>query len=274
MRLKIARTSFLGLVALVLAMGSCVANAEEATKTDAAKTEAKLSDSKSVDAKTADAEKEKATVDDDSFMKSFEKQVDAAAGKAVGALASVIFYEILGHKEFTTDHADVLTTVDDVRPLVDRAKADGINIGEADLELKLPHGSLTKKQVKTLEQELSKQFTEQRALKFSVKIADEGKQTGTSLKAIEHGFPIVVLWLVLGAIFFTLRMNFINFRAFKHAILVTAGKYDNPSDHGEVSHFQALTAALSATVGLGNIAGVAIAVATGGPGATFWMVVA
>lgn len=88
------------------------------------------------------------------------------------------------------------------------------------------------------------------------------------------GVPAAVLWLVIGAIFFTLRMGFINIRAFKHALLVTAGRYDNPEDEGEVSHFQALTAALSATVGLGNIAGVAIAVSVGGPGATFWMIVA
>ena len=88
--------------------------------------------------------------------------------------------------------------------------------------------------------------------------------------------PLAVLWLVVGAIIFTLRMRFINLRGFKHAILVTAGKYDSKSSEskGEVSHFQALTAALSATVGLGNIAGVAIAVATGGPGATFWMIMA
>lgn len=88
--------------------------------------------------------------------------------------------------------------------------------------------------------------------------------------------PLAVLWLVVGAVFFTVRMGFINFRGFKHAILVTAGRYDKKSgdDQGEVSHFQALTAALSATVGLGNIAGVAIAIATGGPGATFWMIVA
>jgi AGCS family alanine or glycine:cation symporter len=87
---------------------------------------------------------------------------------------------------------------------------------------------------------------------------------------------LAVLWLVVGAVFFTIRMGFINFRGFKHAILVTAGKYDSKDsdDKGEVSHFQALTAALSATVGLGNIAGVAIAVATGGPGATFWMIAA
>jgi AGCS family alanine or glycine:cation symporter len=86
--------------------------------------------------------------------------------------------------------------------------------------------------------------------------------------------PLVVLWLVCGATFLTVKMGFINFRAFRHAIDVTRGKFSNPADSGEVSHFQALAAALSATVGLGNIAGVAIAVSVGGPGATFWMIVA
>ncbi len=90
----------------------------------------------------------------------------------------------------------------------------------------------------------------------------------------EASLPAAVLWLVAGSIFFTIRMGFINFRGFFHAIKVTAGKYDNEEDEGEVSHFQALTAALSATVGLGNIAGVAVAVSVGGPGATFWMILA
>jgi AGCS family alanine or glycine:cation symporter len=69
-------------------------------------------------------------------------------------------------------------------------------------------------------------------------------------------------------------MGFINLRGFRHAIDCVRGKYDNPLDPGEVSHFQALATALSATVGLGNIAGVAIAVSIGGPGATFWMILA
>ena len=88
------------------------------------------------------------------------------------------------------------------------------------------------------------------------------------------GFPFIVLWLMVGAVFFTLRMKFINFRGFRHAIEVASGKYDDPKDPGEVTHFQALTAALSGTVGLGNIAGVAIAISIGGPGATFWMILA
>ncbi|OYT17587.1 MAG: amino acid carrier protein [Bacteroidetes bacterium 4572_77] len=91
---------------------------------------------------------------------------------------------------------------------------------------------------------------------------------------IEAPLPIVVVWLIIGAVFFTLYLGFINISGFKHAIDIVRGKYDNPNDKGEVSHFQALTTALSATVGLGNIAGVAIAIVIGGPGATFWMIIA
>ena len=103
--------------------------------------------------------------------------------------------------------------------------------------------------------------------------------TGTSEDAckdvpVDLNMPFIVLWLVLGAIFFTLRFNFINLRGFVHAVRVTRGDFDKEDDPGEVSHFQALSSALSATVGLGNIAGVAVAVGLGGPGAIFWMVIA
>ena len=86
--------------------------------------------------------------------------------------------------------------------------------------------------------------------------------------------PFIVVWLVFGAVFFTIKMNFINIKGFKHAIMLVKGDYDDPNNKGEVSHFQALTTALSGTVGLGNIAGVAIAISLGGPGATFWMIIA
>ena len=85
--------------------------------------------------------------------------------------------------------------------------------------------------------------------------------------------PFVVLWLIVGALFFTFKMNFINIKGFSHAIALVSGKYDKSEDSkGEVSHFQALATALSATVGLGNIAGVAVAISVGGAGATLWMV--
>ncbi len=86
--------------------------------------------------------------------------------------------------------------------------------------------------------------------------------------------PLVVLWLVAGAVFFTFYMGFFNIRGFKHAIELVRGDYANPNDAGEVSHFQALATAVSGTVGIGNIGGVAVAVTVGGPGATFWLIMA
>jgi len=94
---------------------------------------------------------------------------------------------------------------------------------------------------------------------------------------IEDGvkFPLIVGWLFVAAIIFTLYFGFIQFRKFRLSIDIVSGKYTDPKSKakGEVSHFQALATALSGTVGLGNIAGVGVAVAIGGPGATFWMII-
>jgi AGCS family alanine or glycine:cation symporter len=86
--------------------------------------------------------------------------------------------------------------------------------------------------------------------------------------------PFVLVWLIVAAIIFTFYFNFINLRAFKHGFELVRGDYYDPKAAGEVTHFQALATALSGTVGLGNIAGVAVAVSLGGPGATFWMILA
>ena len=86
--------------------------------------------------------------------------------------------------------------------------------------------------------------------------------------------PLVVAWLVFAAVFFTFYFNFLNFRGFSHAISLVRGNHSNPKDPGEVTHFQALTTAVSGTVGIGNIGGVAVAISVGGPGATFWMITA
>lgn len=88
------------------------------------------------------------------------------------------------------------------------------------------------------------------------------------------GVPFIVYWLVLAGLITTVHMRFVQVRAFGHALAVVAGRYDRNSGAGEVTHRQALVSALSATVGLGNIAGVALALSIGGPGATFWMIVA
>lgn len=83
--------------------------------------------------------------------------------------------------------------------------------------------------------------------------------------------PFVVAALLGTGVFLTLYLGFVQIRRFAHGVAVTTGKYDDPDEPGDVSHFQALTTALSATVGIGNIAGVAIAIHWGGPGALFWM---
>src|SRR6056297_3221084 len=87
-------------------------------------------------------------------------------------------------------------------------------------------------------------------------------------------FPWIVAWLVVAATIFTVYFGLVQFRAFPHSIALVKGDYSDPDDAGDVSHFQALATALSGTVGLGNIAGVAVAVGIGGPGATFWMILA
>ena len=84
------------------------------------------------------------------------------------------------------------------------------------------------------------------------------------------GFPLLIL-LIGGGFYLLILSRFLPFRYLGHAINVLRGKYDSDSDEGEISHFQALTTALSSTIGMGNIAGVAVAIAFGGPGAVFWM---
>lgn len=85
--------------------------------------------------------------------------------------------------------------------------------------------------------------------------------------------PYIVLWLVFASLYFTIYFNFLNIRFFKRAIEVARGKFDKPTDLGEVTHFQSFTAAMSGTIGLGNIAGVAVAISIGGPGAMIWMII-
>jgi alanine or glycine:cation symporter, AGCS family len=87
------------------------------------------------------------------------------------------------------------------------------------------------------------------------------------------GVKWIVMWLVLAGIIFTVYFGLAQLRHLGTALRIVRGKYEQKDAPGEVSHFQALTSALSGTVGLGNIAGVAIAISIGGPGAVFWMIV-
>ncbi|MEA3495035.1 MAG: alanine/glycine:cation symporter family protein [Bacteroidota bacterium] len=111
---------------------------------------------------------------------------------------------------------------------------------------------------------------------YDQNIYDENGEVVLDKEGNEVKAPIkfIVAWLIIAGLFFTVFMRFINIRGFKHSIELVRGKFDKPGTKGEVTHFQALTTALSATVGLGNIAGVAIAISIGGPGATFWMIIA
>ena len=84
-----------------------------------------------------------------------------------------------------------------------------------------------------------------------------------------ESIPFIVIALLGTGLFLTVRLRFLQFRGLLHGFAVTSGRYDDPTEPGDVSHFQALTTALSATVGIGNIAGVAIAIHFGGPGALF-----
>jgi AGCS family alanine or glycine:cation symporter len=86
--------------------------------------------------------------------------------------------------------------------------------------------------------------------------------------------PLIVVWLIIAAFFFTFYLGFINLRGFGYAVKVVRGALYNDKHDGEISHFQALTAAMSGTIGVGNMAGVAITVSLGGPGAIFWLIVA
>ena len=91
-----------------------------------------------------------------------------------------------------------------------------------------------------------------------------------ALSSAVWGLPLLVL-LIGGGLYLLIRSRFATFRLLGHAVQVLSGKYDNPNDYGQISHFQALTTALSSTIGMGNIAGVAVAISIGGPGAIFWM---
>ncbi len=91
-----------------------------------------------------------------------------------------------------------------------------------------------------------------------------------NIASVAWGLPLLIL-LIGGGLYLIFRIQFLPFRFLGHAIAVLRGKYDNKNDVGEITHFQALTTALSATIGMGNISGVALAIFIGGPGAVFWM---
>ncbi len=210
------------------------------------------------------------------WWQAFNDGANDTFGKVNGFLAGYIFYDLFHIEDSAEVSSNNLSDpATEMAALVAKLDANGkLDASESNLTLKLPAGLLNEAEMKALQESLSADYGKG-SRNFAVTVPEgDDAVTKVTLAAYSPGVAFAVLWLVLGAIFFTIRMGFINIRGFKHALGVTRGLYDNPADEGEVSHFQALTSALSATVGLGNIAGVAIAISIGGPGATFWMICA
>ena len=179
---------------------------------------------------------------------SLSDKIDAAFGVAVGHMASVLFWQPWTVEDVTySDDADL-----GQNPTARSAEQKRLTATFAANEVGL----------------VARQASDGTFWKLS-----GAKPTKWEFFGKTGGLPLIVLVLLLGSLFFTFYFGWLNVRGFRHAIDITMGKYDNPDDPGEISHFQALTSALSATVGLGNIAGVAVAFGLGGPGALLWMMV-
>lgn len=177
-----------------------------------------------------------------------DEQINQTIGPVADAISSVIFYELTIKPPVKADFSGQLKRIDRSK---ERVATLTVTSQQAD--------------DKTYEVPKSRVLN----LKEGTTI-EKGQALSKPLVAV----PFVVVWLILGGLVFTIGFKFVNIRKFKFAIDIVRGKYSDPNESGEVSHFQALTAALSATVGLGNIAGVAIAISIGGPGAMLWMILA
>lgn len=185
---------------------------------------------------------------DSSDTLTVDEQINQTIGPVADAISSVIFYELTIKPAIHADFNGTIKTID----------------ASASQTVKI-----------TVTNQSGNQQTYQ--IPTSRKLGlQEGRKVekGAPLSKPLVAVPFVVVWLILGGLVFTLSFKFLNIRKFKFAIDIVRGKYSDPNESGEVSHFQALTAALSATVGLGNIAGVAIAISIGGPGAMLWMILA
>lgn len=229
--------------------------------------------------------------------KEFSEKVDDAFGVVVNGMASVLFWQPFSFTRYQ-DNGEPIYKLEDLRNskgeklslkylLVDKkddnpaydttSHACLSKDGRIQIDKKSGQPWLTVWSFKNKEFVHSTPFIKEDLKYLKLKDGKNYYEKSATLQAAGKtpstvGIPLVVLVLVIGAVFYTVYYGFINFRLFKHAIDCVKGTYDDPNAPGEISHFQALTSALSATVGLGNIAGVAVAVGTGGPGAVFWMI--
>ncbi len=179
-----------------------------------------------------------------------QKRVDKYFGQVNDQLSPILFFDV-GFGAFDPSLDSVEQRLAEARTELARAKAE---VDAADPATE--PGRLAQRRLESMQRRVDTLEGWERKLQAGERV---------------HVVPLIIVFLLLGGIFFTCRFGLVNVRLFRHSIGVIRGKYDNPDDHGEISHFQALTSALSATVGLGNIAGVAIAISLGGAGALFWM---
>ncbi len=184
----------------------------------------------------------------DQSEKSIDEQINETIGPWADAVSNIIFYPIPIKPPIKAEFGGEVVSIDRSGRDFNYAVIESDDGQRKEYEIPAPKGQV---------------IEEGQTLKAGDPISQEMIEV-----------PIVVAWLILGGLIFTIGFKFVNIRKFKLALDVVRGKYTDPEESGEVSHFQALTAALSATVGLGNIAGVAIAISIGGPGATFWMILA
>ncbi len=179
---------------------------------------------------------------------SIDDKINETVGPLADAISGVIFYPVTIKPAIKAKYTGEVTSID----------TSGVKYNSVTLKSKRGEVDTSKIPV----------------AKGGVVEKGDNVEKGESLSKPLVEVPIVVIWLILGGLVFTVAFRFINIRKFKLSLDIVRGKYSDPNESGEVSHFQALTAALSATVGLGNIAGVAIAISIGGPGAMFWMILA
>ena len=189
-----------------------------------------------------------------------EPSVVDSINDTFGSITGVFWTKFLGYPLFTTTTVPVFITdknqLEEVKSALNKAN---IPAWDAEGDTEYDHKIFVAKS----DQEAAKKV-----------IRDSGRSPFMNAKeetGSHGGFPFIVVVLIFGGVFFTFRFMFVNIRLFPHCINIVRGKYDDPNDEGEISSFQALTSALSATVGLGNIAGVAVAISMGGAGAVFWM---
>ena len=192
---------------------------------------------------------------------SLSERIDGAFGVVVGHMASVLFWQPISPEAIT--YKDDPVKVEAITYTDQGGICKAVTMASSAKENRLA-AKLTTKDLGML----AKQASDGTYWKLTSASPNVWQYYGKS-----GGLPFIVIVLLLGSVFFTFYFGWLNVRGFRHAIDITWGKYDNPDDPGEISHFQALTSALSATVGLGNIAGVAVAFGLGGPGALLWMMV-